>query len=214
MKELTRPILNCPNPSIVGQNKLNENTYYLSLDNQKYELVISLYDGLNYNDKIFNFKLMNIQQNNKNYIYYEKNKYTSQLIQLFSIKVQNVNDPTLDIFTIIENCHSNKNASISKKNNSEDILDLIYTLQIIDNEKLSLTIELNKTVIDEKDKIILLEEIRYLRNTLKKLDKKYNELNESLLKKINYLNNNINKNKQKKKRMKNFNYHLIQKYQL
>ena len=84
---------NCPPPLISLKNKLYEKNYVFNFDNGEYELIISLYDDESNNkEKIFNFKLKNRQNTNENEsnIYYECNKYASQLINLFLINIHKV----------------------------------------------------------------------------------------------------------------------------
>ena len=56
----------CPPPfsfenKAKSQNKLEDKTFYLNLDDTQYELIITLFDNdYDKQDKIFNFKLINI----------------------------------------------------------------------------------------------------------------------------------------------------------
>ena len=191
----------CPPPSIMPTNKLNEKNYYLNFDNQKYVLIISLYDEFNNRDKLFNFKLVKLQIINENNIYYENNMYSSQLLQLFDLNYQNIIDPVSAIFEKIAKFHLNNNVFIKKNINSENKLDLVYILKTIDNREISLIIELNRKDDEQKIETKLLGEIRYLKNYIKNMENNYKQSINSLTQKINYLTNiineKINKNEQK-----------------
>ena len=176
---------NCPPPSISLPNKLDEKNYFLNYDNKQYELIISLYDDENNEkEKIFNFKLKEIKKINENKedIYYESNQYSSQLTNIFLINIHKLNNPIEKIFEKIEKFHKNNNVSIQKNNKNEDKLDLIYTLKTIDNEDIDLCIELTKkeAIDNEKNENKLLEEIKYLKNSLKNMEKKYKEQNNKI----------------------------------
>ena len=196
---------NCPPPLISLKNKLYEKNYVFNFDNGEYELIISLYDDESNNkEKIFNFKLKNRQNTNENEsnIYYECNQYASQLINLFLINIHKVEDPIETIFGKIDNFHENNNFSI-QKNNNEDKLDLIYIVKTIDNDDIELYIELNKkqAIVNERNDIKLLEEISYLKNSLKRMEEKFKKQNEQiqlLTNSLNNLTNNFNKNNKKK----------------
>lgn len=184
---------NCPPPTINLQNKIDEKNYYLTYDNNKYNLIISIYnDESNEREKLFKFKLINVQKENVNKIYYENSRNSSQLAKLFFINEQKIKDPISNILEKIEKFHSKNNASLIK---SEDKMNLVYTLKTIDNEEIELIIELNKKeeIVNDKNENNLLEQIKNLKNSLKNLEKKYQEQNKeiNLLKEqINKLNNN------------------------
>ena len=207
IEDLSTP--NCPAPTITFQNKIDEKSYFLIYNDKKYELIISIYDDKsNEKEKLFRFKLINIQKENENVnnIYYENVRYSSQLTKFFFINEQKTKNLTSSILEKIEKYHSNNNVSLGKNNKSEDIFDLIYTLKTIDNEEIELIIELNKKeeIIDEKNENNLLEQINYLKNSLKNLEQKYEKQNNiinTLQKQINDLTNNniINIIKEKNK---------------
>ena len=195
---------NCPPPLISLKNKLYEKNYVFNFDNDEYELIISLYDDESNNkEKIFNFKLKNQKINeNESNIYYECNQYASQLINIFLINIHKVEDPIETIFGKIDNFHENNNFS-NQKNSNEEKLDLIYIVKTIDNDDIELYIELNKkeAIVNERNDIKLLEEIRYLKNSLKRMEEKFKKQNEQiqlLTNSLNNLTNNFNKNNKKK----------------
>ena len=181
----------CPPPTINLQTKINEKNYYLTYDNKKYKLIISIYDDeSNEKGNLFKFKLMNAQNEYENNIYYESSRNSSQLSKLFFINEQKIKDPISNILEKIEKFHSKNNVSLEKNNKSEDKLNLVYTLKTIDNEEIELIIELNKReeIIDEKNENNLLEQIKYLKNSLKNMEQKYQLQN----KEINLLKEQIN----------------------
>ena len=193
----------CPPPTI----NLDEKNFDLIYDNKKYKLIISIYDDeTNKKEKLFKFKLINAQKGNKNKnnIYYESSMNSSQLSKLFFINEENQKDPISNILEKIEKFHFKNNASLEKNKKSENILNLIYTVKTIDNEEIKLIIELNKKeeIIKEKNVDNLFEQIRYLENSLKNLEQKCQEQNNTikvLQEQINNLNkNNINAVKEKK----------------
>ena len=207
---------NCPPPSIYQENtkpkkKLNEKKYFLFFEKIKYELIISLFDNeYDKEEKIFNFKLINSREidYNKN-IYYENNKNLQELTKLFLINVSKCNNPINKIFEKIEKFHSNNSAYIQKNSNSENSLDLVYTLTTLDNEEIEFVIELLKKeeiISKEKKEYLLYQEINFLKNTLINMENKYEKIikeqnNEiKLLKeKIDFImNNSINYNYKKK----------------
>ena len=181
----------CPPPAVVDlQNKIDEKYYYLTYDNKKYKLIISIHDESNEKDKLLKFKLVNLQKENENNIYYESSKNSSQLTKLFFINDQKIKDPVSNILEKIDKFHSKNNVSLIK---SEDKMNLVYTLQTIDNENIELIIELNKKEFVDKNENNLLEQINYLKNSLKNLEQKCQEQNKEiniLKEQINKLNNN------------------------
>lgn len=208
MEGLSTPTPNCPPPSIYLQNKLDEKKYYLSYDNNKYELLISLFEGneSDNKEKIFNFKLNNMQkisEKGENF-YYENNKYLSQLINLFFINIYKTKDPITTIFEKIEKFHSTNCVTIEKNNKSEEILDLVYNLKTFDNENIELIIELNKKEVilnEKKENKSLEEEVEFLKNSLRIMEEKYKKQNneiKNLENKINDLSNDLKKYEKKK----------------
>ena len=192
----------CPPPIISLQNKIDEKNYDLTFDNKKYKLIITIYeDESNEKDKLFKFKIINMQKENENNIYYESSRNSSQLTKLFFINEQKIKDPISNILEKIEKFHSKNNVSLIK---SEDKMNLVYTLKTIDNEEIELIIELNKKeeIVDDKNENNLLEQIKYLKNSLKNLEHKYQEQNKEiniLKEQLNKLNsNNINISEEKK----------------
>ena len=175
---------NCPPPSAFEkiekyQNKLEEKCFYLNFDNNKYELIISLFDN-NYDkeEKIFNFKLIYSQKDiidNDNIIYYKSNKNTSELGKLFLLNLSKCSSPEKKILEKIEKFHINNNVKLQKSGDSENSINLIYILKTIDNDELKFIIELikNEEIISkEKKENLLFQEINYLKNHLKNMEKK------------------------------------------
>ena len=197
---------NCPPPLFTDKNhklkkKLEEKNYSIDYDNNNYKLIISLYDdeAPERKEKIFNFQLIKsykIEDNKK--IYYESNKNLNELIKIFLINRNKCNDPIQKIFEKIEKFHSNKNVNIQKNNNSENSLDLIYTIKTLDNEEIEFKIELNKKeMIYKGENEYLLEEIDFLKNYIKNMEQKYENEIKYLKKQIKYLKDNIDKKKNK-----------------
>ena len=192
------------------RNKLNEKNYLLNFENNQYKLIISLFEEeSNKEEKFFNFKLSDaknkIEVNNN--FYYENNKNSSELISLFLINPSKSNNPAQIILDKIEKFHLNNNATLQKKNDSQDTLELLYTLKTLDNEELVFKIELYKKEIisDLKNDVNLIEEITFLKNYVKNMEEKYEKIikeqnNEikSLKGKIENLMGVINSNKNNK----------------
>ena len=220
MENQINVIQNCPPPSAFEKvenppNKLQNKKFYLNFENNQYELIISLINN-NYDnqEKIFNFKLIPVQNNiidNNKKIYYENNKKLTELIKLFLINLSKCAQPETKILQKIEKFHLNNNVYLQK--NNKNILNLIYILKTIDNDDLEFIIELFKKEVKinipiqkENNDNSLLQEINYLSNHLKNMDQRFSNLFKEqseeikLLKdKTNYLINNINNMKNNRK---------------
>ena len=181
MEKINDITSNCPPPLISEenklQNKIEEKKYYLNFEDNKYEFIIFLFENENNKEKIFYFKLINIERkNNDKNIYYESYKDINELIKLFLINISKCNDPIKKIFEKIEKFHSNNNVNIQKSNKTEvNILELIYTLKTLDNEDIEFKKELDEKeelIKEEKNESSLNEQIVYLRNSLQDMEKR------------------------------------------
>ena len=213
MEKIKDSNLFCPAPiseeKEESKKQLEEKNYLLNLENEQHKLTISLNQEKSNNEgKIFNFKLFNVINKNEDNktIYYENNKSPSELIKLFLINSSKYDNPIQSIFDKIEKFHINNNATIQKKNNTENIIELLYTLKTIDNEELLFKIELYKKEIindNKKDDNILLKEIISLKNYVKNMEEKYEKIikeqnNEIKLLKEKIENLMVGNNKRKK----------------
>ena len=160
--------------------------YELSLDSKIYELTISFKKSKNENiEKIFNFLLKEKNPEDiNNLIYYEKNKKIEELVLMFPKSKEKYPNQEEFILRQIYNYYSNNYISLSKINNS---IELIFNLKIESSEEvITISIELNK--INKKLKYEDLFNI---------FNKKINQLNKELEDmKFNY---KINLEKKKKK---------------
>ena len=203
---------NCPPPSAFEKNKklLNktkEKIYYLNFDNNKYELIISLFNNIgDKQEKVFNFKLINNQSKiigNDKLIYYENNKNTSELSKLFLINLSKCPSPESKILEKIEKFHLNNSVHLLKNDGCSNNINLIYILKAFDNDEIEFTIELIKKEEDSKERNnkFLYQEINFLKNTIQHMEqiiKAQNEEIKLLKEKVEYLinnNNNIYKNR-------------------
>ena len=136
---------NCPPPSVFEKNikllnKTKEKSFYLNFDNNKYELIISLFNKSDdKQEKVFNFKLINSQIkiiDNDKIIYYENNKDSTELSKLFLINLSKCSSPEDKILEKIEKFHLINSVYLQKKDDYDNTINLIYILKTFDNDEL------------------------------------------------------------------------------
>ena len=93
--------------------KIEEKYYNLKINEKEYDLIISLYDNkLSPKEKIFNFSLTEQKENNFSY---EADKNTNELIKLFLMDHDEINNKEIEkkIFEKIEKFDTNNNVQLS-----------------------------------------------------------------------------------------------------
>ena len=186
---------NCPPPSVYEKTeKILEKNYNIKYKEKKYDLIITIYENKNNDlEKIFNFKLLYPIDNINKYYSYENEKSTGELTQLFLINILDNKDKEKKILEKIEKFHLNNNVELIINKNT-DIIDLVYKLKTYDDEDIKFTIELSKKgniESKEMDKYELIKEIQSLKNTIKNMEQKYDNIIKGLNEKINMLTDKI-----------------------
>ena len=132
-------------------------------------------------EKTLNF---NLKEKNQiefdDIIFYESNKDINDLAKLFLINLNK--NPNIEeaIFSKIDNFHSKNNVLLSKDENNENILKLIYIQKMIDDDNYEIIINLDK----KSNKISKETEILKISNTFKNLSKDLEDLKLSFEKKL------------------------------
>ena len=195
MEEESNMTPNCPPPSVYEKTeKILEKNYNIKYKEKKYDLIITIYENKNNDlEKIFNFKLLYPIDNINKYYSYENEKSTGELTQLFLINILDNKDKEKKILEKIEKFHLNNNVELIINKNT-DIIDLVYKLKTYDDEDIKFTIELSKKgniESKEMDKYELIKEIQSLKNTIKNMEQKYDNIIKGLNEKINMLTDKI-----------------------
>ena len=186
-------IQDSPPPLAYEKNeKLSEKYYSIKNENKEYDLIITLYENkLNNSENIFNFQLLEQEDNLDKYYSYENAKCISELMKLFLISVPDdkEKDKEKKILEKIEKFHLNNNVQIIKNKKNDNIFDLVYSLKTYDDDDIKFIIELTKTgqiINKEKDKSQLINEIKKLKTSLQTMEQKYDKIikeqNEKIIK--------------------------------
>lgn len=157
----------------------NIKSFELKLNDKIYILTISLMTATGpKDDKILTFNLKEKNPSN-NLKYYESNQKLNDLAKLFLININKY--PNIDdiIFTKIENFHSKNNVILSKDDNNQDIINLIYVHKIIDDDDYEIKIELK-----EKNSKSNENELLKLSKSFTSLTKEFEEMKISFEKKL------------------------------
>ena len=170
-------------PSIFSTPKVPEKVtknYSLNFNNNVYILTITLINEIKQSlEKIIKFTLNEKVSINSNFCY-ESEQKINDLAKLFLININKYPDIEETILSKIENFHSKNNAILSKSDNNEDILNLIYIQKIVDNDDYEIKIELKKT----ENKISDNNNISNLSNSFTMLSKEFENLKLSFEKKL------------------------------
>ena len=172
-------------PSIFSTPKIPENitkNYGLNFNNTAYILTITLINEINLNqEKKLKFTLTEKVSINSNFCY-ESEQNINDLAKLFLININKYPNIEETILSKIENFHSKNNAILSKNDNNEDVLNLIYIQKIVDNDDYEIKIELkkseNKTINDSNNNI------SNLSKSFTMLSKEFEEMKLSFEKKL------------------------------
>ena len=152
-------------------------TFELNFNDKIFLLTISFLNETNSNkeDKILNFKLK--EKNINNFTYYESNRNLKDLAKLFLINNANYSEI---FFGKLEKFHSENNILLTKSDNNEEIINLVYIQKIKDNDVYEITIELEK----KENKNISSNEIFQLSNKIENLKKEFEEMRKFYEKKL------------------------------